>query len=306
MTEFLAAFHLLRPWWLLLLLPAMLLWLMERRDRDTTRSWAGVIDPALLRRLVVGGENARRVAPGDVLLIGWTIGIVALSGPTWRQEASPFAAAARPAMIVLKVTPSMLATDLAPTRLDRAREKLADLVAMREGAPTGLIAYSGSAHLVLPPTPDGDVVLAMAKALSPEIMPREGDRLADAMVLAAKSLQDGKQGGSVVVFADTVSPDQIARLRGKVQVPFILFSMTAYARGPDPSLKAAADALGADLVSPTLDTADVSRLARRLATGGAAPGVEGEGQRWQEAGYWLTPLLAVLALGWFRRGWLVA
>src|SRR5262245_18149100 len=130
---------------------------------------------------------------------------MALTGPTWRLEPSPFASAQRPAKVLLKVTQSMLATDLAPTRLDRAREKIADLLAMRAGAPTGLIAYSGSAHLVLPPTPDGDVVLAMVKALSPDIMPRDGDRLADAVTAATKILQDGNQGGSIVVFADSVA-----------------------------------------------------------------------------------------------------
>ncbi|HEU0155005.1 MAG TPA: VWA domain-containing protein [Stellaceae bacterium] len=266
-----------------------------------------MIDPELLNRLIVGGEAARGVTPGTVLLLGWVIAIVALAGPTWRLEPSPFAAAQRPAMIVLKVTPSMLSTDLAPTRLDRAREKLADLLALREGAPTGLIAYSGSAHLVLPPTPDGDVVLTMAKALSPQIMPREGDRLADAVALAGKILQDGGQGGSIVVFADTVAPDQHEPLRKHtIQAPVNLVAMSAYARGPDPSVEAAADALVADLVAATLDTTDVTRLAHRLAAGGAAAGVAGEGQRWQEAGYWLTPVIALLVLGWFRRGWVLA
>ncbi|NUB16254.1 hypothetical protein GAY28_29230, partial [Azospirillum brasilense] len=49
----------------------------------------------------------------------------------------------------------------APARPERAREKMADLLALREGAPTGLIAYAGSAHLVLPPTPDASVVDSM-------------------------------------------------------------------------------------------------------------------------------------------------
>jgi Ca-activated chloride channel family protein len=307
MRELFTSFHLLRPWWLLLLLPAIALWWLQRRATDPARSWARVIDPELLKRLIVGGEAARHVTPGAVLLAGWVLATVALAGPTWRLEPSPFAAAQRPAMIVLKVTPTMLATDLAPTRLDRAREKLADLLALREGAPTGLIAYSGSTHLVLPPTPDGDVVLTMAKALSPQIMPREGDRLADAVALAAKILQDSGQGGSIVVFADTVAPDQLEPLRkNTTQVPINLFAVSAYARGPDPSVQAAADALGADLVSVTLDGTDVTQVAHRLATGGTAAGIAGEGQRWQEAGYWLTPIIALLVLGWFRRGWILA
>jgi Ca-activated chloride channel family protein len=210
-------------------------------------------------------------------------------------------------MFVLKVTPSMQGTDLKPTRLDRARQKMTDLLARREGAPTGLAAYAGSAHLVLPPTPDAAVVETMAGALAPDVMPREGDAVAAAVKLAGQVLKDAGQGGSIVVFADTVSPSEIAALGQGRGVPVTLFAMQPadHASG-DPSLTAAASALGADLVVPTLDTTDVEGLARTLATRGAAPPAAGEAPRWEEAGYWLTPLIALLVLGWFRRGWVLA
>lgn len=303
----LAAFHFLRPWWLLLLLPAVLLWWLERRETDTTTRWRAVMDPVLLRHLTVGGEARRRMTPGDLLLAGWILGILAVAGPTWRQAPSPFAQGARPAMIVLKVAPSMLGTDLQPTRLDRARQKMTDLLALREGAPTGLVAYAGSAHLVLPPTPDAAVVETMAAALAPDVMPREGDDISDAVKLAARVLKDAGQGGSIVVFADTVSPDEIGALGQAHDVPVTLFAMQPATRAAaDPSIGAAASALDADLVVPTPDTKDVVGLARTLATRGAAPPVAGEAPRWEEAGYWLTPLIALLALGWFRRGWVLA
>jgi Ca-activated chloride channel homolog len=300
-------FHFLRPWWLLLAPIAIVLWWLERRASDTTQRWRRTIDPELLRHLIVRTGTGSRIKPRDVLLAGWLTAIVATAGPTFRQEPSPFADAARPAMLVLKVTPSMLTTDLAPTRLDRARQKIADLLGLRDGAPVGLIAYSGSAHLVLPPTSDKTVVLAMAGALSPDIMPREGDALASAVALANDVLRRGAQGGSIVVLADNVARDQLEKLSAIREAPVTLFAM----RPPDQasadrSLQAAADALDADFVTPTIDAADVAALARRLKYGGTAPSATGEGQRWQEAGYWLTPLIALLTLMWFRRGWLLA
>ncbi|WP_246702696.1 VWA domain-containing protein [Starkeya sp. ORNL1] len=306
MMDALAAFHFLRPWWLLLLLPALALWWLERRETDTTARWRAAIDPALLRHLIVGGDT-RRFKPSDLLLAGWIVGVLAIAGPAWRQAPSPFAQSARPAMFVLKVAPSMLGTDLQPTRLDRARQKMSDLLALREGAPTGLVAYAGSAHLVLPPTPDAAVVETMAGALAPDVMPREGDDLAAAVKLAGQVLTDGRQGGSIVVFADTVAPGAIAALKDERDVPVTLFAMQPAARvSADPSLNSAVSALDADLVVPTLDTADVAGLARTLATKGAAPPLAGEAPRWEEAGYWLTPLIALLVLGWFRRGWVLA
>ena len=290
MIEQLAAFHFLRPWWLVLVVPALALWWLQRRAVDTTMRWRGTIDPALLKHLIVGGEARRRVTPGDLLLAGWLIGIVAIAGPAWRQIPSPFAPAAAPAMLVLKVAPSMLASDLAPTRLDRARQKIADLLGLREGAATGLIAYAGSAHLVLPPTPDRDVVLTMAQALAPELMPREGDRLDEAVALARRVLGNG---GSIVVLADTAPPDQIAALDPSVMV--LAVEPVADAWGSSP----------ADVVPVSIDTSDVAEIAKTMQRQGAAP-VQGEITRWDEAGYWLTPLIALLLLGWFRRGWVLA
>jgi Ca-activated chloride channel family protein len=303
MMDALASFHFLRPWWLLLLFPCAALWWLERREADTTARWRAVIDPVLLRHLVVGGEQRRWLAPEQLLLVAWIASTLALAGPTWRQMPSPFAQAARPAMLVLKVTPSMLGRDLAPTRLDRAREKMADLLKLREGAPTGLVAYAGSAHLVLPPTPDGAVVSAMAGALAPDLMPRQGDALPDALKIAAQTLVDGGEGGSIVVFADEAPPLK----KKRTNVPVTLFSMLPGERAADePSLRAAASAIEADLLAPTLDTADVEGLAHRLATAGPPPPAAGEAPRWQEAGYWLTPVVALLALFWFRRGWVLA
>jgi len=290
MIEQLAAFHFLRPWWLALVVPALALWWLQRRAVDTTMRWREAIDPALLKHLIVGGEARRRVTPGDLLLAGWLIGIVAIAGPAWRQIPSPFAPAAAPAMLVLKVAPSMLASDLAPTRLDRARQKIADLLGLREGAATGLIAYAGSAHLVLPPTPDRDVVLTMAQALAPELMPREGDRLDEAVALARRVLGNG---GSIVVLADTAPPDQIAALDPSVMV--LAVEPVADAWGSSP----------ADVVPVSIDTSDVAEIAKTMQRQGAAP-VQGEITRWDEAGYWLTPLIALLLLGWFRRGWVLA
>ena len=303
MMDALVGFQFLRPWWLLLLIPGVALWDLQRRKADALARWRRVIDPALLRYLTVGSEGRRLLTPENSLLVIWLFGILAAAGPTWQQLPSPFSQAARPAMFVVKVTPSMLGHDLAPTRLQRAQQKIADLLKLREGAPTGLVAYAGSAHLVLPPTPDISVVSTMADALTPDLMPREGDALADAVQLAAKTLADGGQGGSIVVFADTAQSP--AKVSGSI--PITLFAMLPQERASaDSSLHAAASALNADLQLLTLDNADIEDLSHTLATAGPPPPAPGATPRWQEAGYWLTPVIALLALLSFRRGWVLA
>lgn len=300
----LSAFHFERPLWLLAFLPAIALAVLGGRMVDPAARWRRVIDPELLKYLLVDNGPARRITPHVVLLAGWTLAIVAVAGPAWRPEPSPFADAKPPVMVILKVTPSMMADDLAPTRLDRARQKLADLLALREGAATGLIAYAGSAHLVVPPTPDPKVVLDLAAALSPRIMPKEGDDLADAVALAQRILAGGRRGGSILIMADAVAGDQIARLGALPTADATILSLLP--PGVDsPALADAARALGASVIATTPDQSDVAAVARRLDRAGGAESVAGEGRRWQEAGYWLTPLLALLTLLWFRRGWVL-
>ena len=158
--------------------------------------------------------------------------------------------AARPVMLVLKVTPTMLTSDLAPSRLERARQKIADLLKAHDGMPAGLIAYSGSAHLVLPPTPDREIVLSLAHALSPDIMPREGDRLDEAVALADRILKEGGQGGSIVVLADTVQAGQTFAA---------LFTLLAMLPESTPL-----PALSQRVVRTTVDDADIEALEREM------------------------------------------
>ena len=137
------------------------------------------------------------------LLAGWLLALVAVAGPTWRPEPSPFADDPVPVMLVLRAAESMDQADLLPSRMERARLKVADFAAERKGQPLGLVVYAGSPHLVLPPTRDTDVVAKMAAEISPEIMPKPGDDLVGAIELATRTLGDA--GGSIVVMTDTAA-----------------------------------------------------------------------------------------------------
>ncbi|MDH7799855.1 MULTISPECIES: VWA domain-containing protein [unclassified Beijerinckia] len=304
MIEALSAFHFERPLWLFALPVALILVLIEHRIADSASRWRPIIDAELLRYLLVDNRATSRITPNAILLLGWTLAAIAVAGPAWQREPSPFADAQPPVVAVLKVTHSMMTEDLAPTRLDRARQKLSDLLALRESAATGLIAYAGSSHLVLPPTADNKVVLDLAKALEPAVMPKEGDDLADAVALAQRVLTGNGHGGSILIMADTVAGEQLSRLGDADGSKITILSLLP------PNLDAvsildAARALGATVVATTPDQADVTALARRLDRIGRISDAAGEGQHWQEAGYWLTPILALLVLLWFRRGWVL-
>jgi Ca-activated chloride channel family protein len=301
MTAALTNFHFIRPLWLLLIPFAICLWWLWLRYSDPLRGWRQQIAPELLKFLVVEG-GARKRYDAQLLPAVWIVAAIAIAGPTWRLAPSPFADDATPLFIVLKTDVTMEQPDPAPSRLERARLKIADLAEARKGQPLGLIAFAGSAHLVLPPTRDTGVVAAMAAEIGPDIMPVAGDRLDLALREAGRVLAEGQQSGCIVVMADSVDTDSalLQPLKKDLAVPVQFLAINSPDSSQDTALRAAAKLLGADVEPLDVGDRDVEAIVRRAAKTPVGQIGEQEG-KWQEAGYWLVPLLAAAVAASFRR-----
>ena len=192
--------------------------------------------------------------------------------------------------------------DPEPSRLEYARLKIADLAEARKGQPLGLVAYAGSAHLVLPPTRDTAIAAKMAGEISSSIMPTPGDRLDLAIVAAAEILVKGEKGGSIVVLADTVDTDLqlLRKAQAGTKAPIQFLAVNTYGSSADPTLVSAAGILNAEIEPLTVDDSDIAAIIRRAA-GRALPAKDELSSQWHEAGYWFVPLLCALFLGGFRR-----
>jgi Ca-activated chloride channel family protein len=299
-------FHLLRPYWLLSLLPLMLVCWAIWRSQDSQARLKKVISPHLLEHLVVGEQRTRRLRPASMLILIWIVTVIALTGPTWQREAAPFTDDDAGLVVLLKVTATMKATDIQPSRLQRAKHKLHDLLQQRKGTSTGLVVYSGSAHLVMPLTRDDRIVTAMVEDLTPELMPADGDTLVAALKLAEGILEQAGVPGSLLVMADNVAPSQVERLSAaRINVPVQFLALTAPAAPIDAGMQAAASALGAAVTRISVDEEDVERIAQRAESSFKAVAGISSGDRWRDAGYALLPLIALLSLMWSRKGWLV-
>jgi Ca-activated chloride channel family protein len=299
-------FHFLRPTMLLSLLPLLLVWWALWRGQDHYGKLKKVVAPHLLEHLVVSDGKANRLRPVQLLSAVWIITVLALAGPAWEREPAPFADDDAGLIVLLKVSGTMLGTDVQPSRLGRAKHKLRDLLQAREGLSTGLIVYSGSAHLVMPLTRDDRIVTAMAEDLTPELMPVDGDALAEALTLAESVLERAGVAGSVLVIADSVAPAQAAALRSQgSSVPVQFLAMNSPAGPLDPGLESAASALGGPLLRLSVDDTDVQRATQRAQSNFKSVAGSAGGDRWRDGGYLLLPLIALLALMWSRRGWVV-
>lgn len=298
-------FHFLRPWWLLGLIPCMaIIWRLHAAN-DPTRSWRQMIAPELLPSLLIHPPaQHHRISPVSILAVCWLLVVLALSGPTWRREPAPFGDDTAVLAIVLKVTPSMQSEDLQPSRLARAVQKIHDLLELRPGAKTALIAYSGSAHQVLPLTTDDTIITSMAAELSPGVMPKEGDDATSALKLADQIVEKSGSRGWILWMADTVNADQLAPMQHQAKTKSVPVTILAMSEdGPErQALTSLAHTLKLPVVIVTVDDDDAMELAANTRFSTIS---EQTGERWQDSGYWLVPWLSAVCLLWFRKGWLI-
>ena len=318
-------FHFLRPLWLIaLFIPPAILW-MASRSGDIRNRWRGMIAPALLDSLVIEPNRRRRYLPAWMLASLVALAVLGTAGPTWKREAPPFVSDTASLVIVVDLSPTMDAIDIAPSRIERVKLKIHDILATRSGARTAVVAYAGTAHLVVPLTEDTELIETYTDALATNIMPKPGKNTTAALTLAERLLSGEGTAGTIVLLTDGIEPGATFDASKTGSELVVLGVGTAEggvvkaagggllreaggapqkARLDVDSLKKFGSDTGADVATITDDDTDVRWLAQRVRTNFAQQ-TEAEGDRWHDLGWWLIIPVALLSALSFRRGWVV-
>jgi Ca-activated chloride channel family protein len=294
LEQALSSFHLLRPAWLIALGPLVLLVALIRRRERADLQWTAAISPHLLKHMLVRPQQRWHISPAYLVAAALFLGIVALAGPSWRRELPPFVEDKSPLMIALDVSATMGETDVAPSRLERAKQKIQDLLTARAGARTGLVAYAGTAHLVMPLTDDRGVIEPFLAALTPGLMPVQGNNPAAGLEAAAHALTNEPFAGTILIVTDDIGSENAASLRQAAAGNAVVVLLVR-ASGP-------IAAAGLDTVGLTVDSADIHSLERHIDTRFESAQADKIGARWRDEGFWLLIPIAGLGLLWFRRG----
>lgn len=299
LVELLSAFHFLRPYWFLLLPIIAGLWWWQRFGIRQSEPVNAYFAPHLAKALRTGEASAGWFSPVDTLAAMLLCLLIGLAGPSWSRVANPMISQTAPLVIALEVTPSMLTSDVPPSRLERARHKIEDLLATRTGADTALIAYAGSAHLVVPLTNDPALIKPYLEGLSPDIMPSDGDVAGQALAMAEGLLQARQAVGTILFVTDGVAPINNEAFAARQQSNALVFLQML------PQGHADAGVAGIDgqqvMVSSGAD--DVAKLEKTLASAYQQALRKDDRLAWQDNASWLAWPAALLALFWFRRGW---
>ena len=204
----LADFHFIRPYWLLALLPYLILLVLLVRSKLSHGNWTAVCDEALLPYLLQDKAVAQSRWPLATGAIAAFVAIFALAGPTWERLPTPVFRNDSALVIVLDLSRSMDAADIKPSRLVMARFKIADILKQRKDGQTALIVYAGDAFTVTPLTNDTDTIDNQLSALTTGIMPTDGNNTARAFEKAEELFkQAGLQKGQILLITDGGNAD---------------------------------------------------------------------------------------------------
>ena len=324
-------FHFLRPQWFLALLPlALVLWLLFFRKQGS-RGWEAVCDERLLPHILIRKPGRARRASLALTALGGLLAVAALAGPAWEKLPQPVFTARDALVIALDLTRSMDAGDVSPSRLERARFKIRDLIEKRSEGQTALLVYAGEAFVVTPLTDDVETIKSQLNALEPDIMPALGNRPDKAVDLSLDLLrQAGRRQGHLLLITDEAeveaAEESVGSLRDEgyrlsilgvgtshgVPVPLPDGGFLKGRNGEivipvldEKPLRQLAALGGGRYVRLTKDDSDVALLTDYFSganEGDEQVATELEADVWREQGPWLVLCLLPLAALLFRRG----
>jgi Ca-activated chloride channel family protein len=264
-------FHFLRPWWFLGLAPVALIVGFYSWHKHHAGNWATIINPELLPFLMQGKAPSDGLSTKSLittLTLAWIICITSLAGPTWEQLPQPVHRQDSALIIVFDLSPSMLAADLAPSRLVRGRYKLIDILKRRTEGVSGLVVYGGDAHTVSPLTEDSNTIVSLVPVLHPGLLPQYGSNVEDAIQVAVNlATSGGYQQADILLISDGVDPSAISEItsiikdKGEYRLSILGVGTENGAPIPLGSGGFVKDTRSGNVIIPKLNISDLRRLA---------------------------------------------
>ena len=197
-------FQFASPYWLLLMLALVPVLLLRIRAHLLARKGApGLVSPRLRQQLITGSGTVWRWLRFSLFALAFAAVTVALARPQWGVEKVETQSHGRNILIAIDTSRSMLANDVSPNRLDRAKLAAEDIVKAVPGDRIGLIGFAGGAFVQAPLTVDHAAVVETLRQFDSELIPRGGTNLGSAVQLAIETFRKANVGESaLILFSD--------------------------------------------------------------------------------------------------------
>ena len=177
-----------------LLLVYFLLWRKKAFNRFGERT--------VIFQLIPEFSNGKLILKFILIMMAWSFLVIAVSDPQTGSRIEKVQRKGIDLMIALDVSNSMLAQDIRPSRLERAKQAISRLIDQLEGDRIGIIVFEGKAYTQLPITTDYAAAKLFLSTISTNSVPVQGTAIADALALAANSFGESNHNKAIVIITD--------------------------------------------------------------------------------------------------------
>ncbi len=211
----------------LLLVPAaamFLLWAGKQRERAIAR----LGEASLIQRLSAAVNWRGRRWQAGLTLFALAMLIIAIARPQWGTKVQAIDQEGLQVMVALDVSQSMLAQDLQPSRLDRAKLEIRDLTAQLKGDEIGVVPFSGAAFVQVPLTSDYTTALTYLRDAGPHLISRPGTVIGDAIRTAAAAFDPKLASQKVLVVmtdGEDVESDPLAAAQEAAEQGVLIYTI---------------------------------------------------------------------------------
>lgn len=192
------------------------------------RSLRRLADAELVPRLTDSRSPRLAVIKATCLVLGLLFLIIAAARPQWGEKLQVYKGRGIDIVFALDASKSMLATDVSPNRLSRAKTQIASLLDNLSTNRVGIVAFAGDAQVMCPLTPDVEAAKLFLDIIDPDNMPRPGTNIQRA-VEAAASLFDPREETSkalvLVTDGESLDGDPVAATRLAAQMGIRIFAV---------------------------------------------------------------------------------
>lgn len=328
--------HFVRPMMFFGFIPLIILLFMLYRHHGTSMNWKNVCDAKLLPYILSQSSNKSSRFPLLLAAIAASLCIVAAAGPAFEKLPKPVYREQSTLVILMDLSQSMDASDIKPSRMERAKLKLLDILKTRKAGQTALIVYAADAFTVTPLSDDTNTIANLVPTLETTLMPSQGSHAYTAINQSIKLLkQAGSGSGDVLLITDDITDRDLQSISNLTSKGYRLsvLGIGTEDGGPvslnggflqdnsgaiviaklDPKkLQHAALSGGGLYASIQADDSDINRLnalfsSRKVKQDNeeSTDSMELTADSWQEEGPWLLLLVIPLVALWARKGWLL-
>ena len=168
-------------------------------------------DINLLNQLMQSHSIFRKKIKNTLFVLAITFLIVGLSNPQVGTKMEEVKREGVDLMIAIDLSYSMMAQDIKPNRLERAKQAISRLIDKLEGDRIGLVVFAGEAYVQLPITTDYSAAKLFLSTVNTSIIPTQGTKIANAIDLCSKSFdKENAQSKAIIIITDGETHDEEA------------------------------------------------------------------------------------------------